>query len=274
MHSISNVEGRTYGPFAFSVTPESRAAFVRATSDNVDRWSDAAPPGYAAVALFLTAPAFFADPDVQSVSTGVIHADQTFTWHQPWVDGRYTASGTVNRVRERRGAYFITLTTTVVDADGAAVVDSVSTFLMAEGATTDPVPEQAEPSANHRATNDYPSDGGAFLKSASRADLVRYAAATSDFNEIHWDHDAAVAAGLPGVVVHGLLMANWMFQAGSVLSEGDLPLHTSKVRFRVPLRPAEQAEVVSTVSEDGASVSTQLAAGGSLRAAASTQVTR
>ena len=274
MHSISNVEGRTYGPFEFSVTPESRDAFVRATSDDVDRWVVAGPPGYASVALFLTAPAFFADPDVQSVSDGVIHADQTFTWHQPWVDGRYSASGTVNRVRERRGAYFITLTTTVLDVDGVAVVDSVSTFLMAEGSTTDPAPEVSEPPANHRATNDYPSDGGAFLKSASRADLVRYAAATSDFNEIHWDHDEAVAAGLPGIVVHGLLMANWMFQAGSVLAEGDLPLRTSKVRFRAPLHPAEQAEVIATVGDDGASVSTQLSAGGTLRASASTQVTR
>ena len=256
------------------MTPESRAAFVRATSDDADRWVVAAPPGYASVALFLTAPAFFADPDVQSVSDGVIHADQTFTWHQPWVDGRYSASGTVNRVRERRGAYFITLTTTVLDVDGVAVVDSVSTFLMAEGSTTDPAPQASEPPANHRATNDYPSDGGAFFKSASRADLVRYAAATSDFNEIHWDHDEAVAAGLPGVVVHGLLMANWMFQAGSVLAEGDQPLLTSKVRFRAPLRPAEQAEVITTVDDDGASVSTQLSAGGTLRASASTQVTR
>jgi len=274
MHSISNVEGRAYGPFLFSVTPESRAAFVRATSDDADRWGVAAPPGYAAVALFLTAPAFFADPDVQSVSAGVIHADQTFTWHQPWVDGRYTASGTVNRVRERRGAYFITLTTTVLDVEGGLVVDSVSTFLMAEGSTTDPAREEAEPPANHRATNDYPSSEGAFLKSASRADLVRYAAATNDFNEIHWDHNDAVAAGLPGVVVHGLLMANWMYQAGSVLAEGVLPLHTSKVRFRAPLRPAEQAEIVTTVGDDGTSVSTQLSVGGTLRASASTQVTR
>jgi hydroxyacyl-ACP dehydratase HTD2-like protein with hotdog domain len=272
MHSIYNVEGRTYGPFQFSVTPESRAAFIRATTDDADRWLVAAPPGYASVALFLTAPAFFADPDVQSVSAGVIHADQSFTWHRPWIDGRYTASGTVNRVRERRGAYFITLTTTVLDVDGEAVVDSVSSFLMAEGSTTDPASEEAEPLANHRANNDYPSDGGAFLKSASRSDLVKYAAATNDFNEIHWDHSEAVAAGLPGVVVHGLLMANWMYQAGSELADGDLPLHASKVRFRAPLRPAEQAEVVTTIGDDGA-VSTRLSAGGTLRASAFTQVT-
>ncbi|NIP92489.1 MAG: hypothetical protein GWO24_03050, partial [Akkermansiaceae bacterium] len=51
------------------------------------------------------------------------------------------------------------------------------------------------------------------LKSASRADLVRYAGITRDFNPIHWDHEAAVEAGLPGVIVHGLLMASWVTQA-------------------------------------------------------------
>ncbi|MEO6879404.1 MAG: MaoC/PaaZ C-terminal domain-containing protein [Mycobacteriaceae bacterium] len=38
-----------------------------------------------------------------------------------------------------------------------------------------------------------------------RVDLVRYAGASGDANPIHWSDRAAVAAGLPGVIAHGML---------------------------------------------------------------------
>jgi acyl dehydratase len=39
----------------------------------------------------------------------------------------------------------------------------------------------------------------------TRADLIRYAGASGDFNPIHWSDRAAAAAGLPNVVAHGML---------------------------------------------------------------------
>jgi acyl dehydratase len=39
----------------------------------------------------------------------------------------------------------------------------------------------------------------------TRADLVRYAGASGDFNPIHWSDRAAGALGLPGVIAHGML---------------------------------------------------------------------
>ena len=38
----------------------------------------------------------------------------------------------------------------------------------------------------------------------TRADLVRYAGASGDFNVIHWSERLAVKAGLPGVIAHGM----------------------------------------------------------------------
>ncbi len=38
----------------------------------------------------------------------------------------------------------------------------------------------------------------------TRADLVRYAGASGDFNPIHYNDRIAQAAGLPGVVAHGM----------------------------------------------------------------------
>src|SRR5262245_50739941 len=39
----------------------------------------------------------------------------------------------------------------------------------------------------------------------TRADLVRYAGASGDFNPIHWSDRTAHAVGLPGVIAHGML---------------------------------------------------------------------
>lgn len=39
----------------------------------------------------------------------------------------------------------------------------------------------------------------------TRADLVRYAGASGDFNPIHWNERFAVGMGLPNVIGHGML---------------------------------------------------------------------
>lgn len=39
----------------------------------------------------------------------------------------------------------------------------------------------------------------------TRADLVRYAGASTDFNPIHYSERMAARVGLPGVIAHGML---------------------------------------------------------------------
>ncbi|NWN87928.1 MAG: MaoC family dehydratase N-terminal domain-containing protein [Micrococcaceae bacterium] len=39
----------------------------------------------------------------------------------------------------------------------------------------------------------------------TRADLIRYAGASKDFNPIHWSDATAQSAELPGVIAHGML---------------------------------------------------------------------
>src|SRR4029077_7954737 len=39
----------------------------------------------------------------------------------------------------------------------------------------------------------------------TRADLVRYAGASGDFNPIHWNERIATSVGLPNVIAHGML---------------------------------------------------------------------
>ena len=42
------------------------------------------------------------------------------------------------------------------------------------------------------------------IYTVTRADLVRYAAASGDHNPIHQDEDVARSVGLPGVIAHGM----------------------------------------------------------------------
>lgn len=50
----------------------------------------------------------------------------------------------------------------------------------------------------------------------TRANLVRYAGASGDFNPIHYRDDIAASVGLPGVLAHGMLT---MGVAGSVATD-------------------------------------------------------
>ncbi len=50
----------------------------------------------------------------------------------------------------------------------------------------------------------------AVVRTPTTRDLVKYAAASGDLYEIHYDDRSAREAGLPGVIVHGLLKAAWL----------------------------------------------------------------
>lgn len=256
--SLEEVAGATYGPYALRISPEKVAEYVAATGDEPDRWVEHAPPGYAGALLFVAAPHFLNDPRVRSYTGVLVHVDQSFTWHAPLILGsEIVVTGTVDRVRERSGRFFVSFAAAVDGSDGKRLLDAAATFLMGEGSAAEGVAGEPEPMVWRRELNDVPSPqpwpGVGSLpglsKSASRLDLVKYAAASGDYNPIHFDHDAARAAGLPGVVVHGLLMAAWVLQAVAAVSGRPDPVAHAKLRFRNPLRPAVQATVTGRVGD-------------------------
>ena len=99
-----------------------------------------------------------------------------------------------------------------------------------------------------------------------RADLVRYAGASGDFNPIHWNERAATAVGLPSVIAHGMytmavvvrVVTDWVGDPGAVVEYG--------VRFTrpvvVPDPEGAVLEVVGTVAakEDDGTVRVDLTA--------------
>ena len=82
----------------------------------------------------------------------------------------------------------------------------------------------------------------------SRADLVRYAGASGDFNPIHWNERFAKSVGLPDVIAHGMftmavavrVITDWTGDPGAVVEYG--------VRFTRPVVVPDPNGAMLTVS--------------------------
>jgi hypothetical protein len=260
--SLGALIGRALGPAAWPVTAEAVGAFVAATADDAGRWLGFAPPGLAAATLFAVAPALLADPEVARFGPALLHTEQAFSWGRALAVGEeLCVRGRVATVRSRGAHHLVTFEMSAVGPAGDWVAGT-STFLLSSAAgTADPGEEDEEPSWEARAERDPvrpcpPLLPGEVMppmrRAASRADLERYATASGDRNPIHLEHAAARAAGLPGVVTHGLLQAAWLLSAAARHRSGTSPLRVARVRFRRPLRPATPAVVGGRAATDEA----------------------
>ncbi len=93
----------------------------------------------------------------------------------------------------------------------------------------------------------------------TRADLVRYAGASGDFNPIHWNERVATSVGLPGVIAHGMFTMALAARAVTSWTGDPAALVEYTVRFGRPVvvpDDDEGAEVtvrgkVAALLEDG-----------------------
>ncbi len=96
----------------------------------------------------------------------------------------------------------------------------------------------------------------------TRADLVRYAGASGDFNIIHWNERTALAVGLPGVIAHGMLTMGHAIRVITAWVGDPTKVVDYQVRFTRPVVVPDDdlgAEVtfggvVTSVLDDGAAV--------------------
>jgi acyl dehydratase len=69
----------------------------------------------------------------------------------------------------------------------------------------------------------------------TRADLVRYAGASGDFNPIHWSDRVATSVGLPGVIAHGMFTMALAGRAVTAWTGDSGALVGYQVRFGRPV---------------------------------------
>ena len=93
----------------------------------------------------------------------------------------------------------------------------------------------------------------------TRADLVRYAGASGDFNPIHWSDRTATKVGLPGVIAHGMFTMALVGRAVTTWAGAPDAVVDYGVRFTRPVVVPDDDEgteivvtaVVREVTEDG-----------------------
>jgi acyl dehydratase len=94
------------------------------------------------------------------------------------------------------------------------------------------------------------------VKKPTTRQLVKYAGASGDYYEIHYDHDFAVKSGLKdGVIVHGLLSAGWLAQLLTDWLPSPLAMKKFGVSYRAMARPGDtitcKGVITSKYEKDG-----------------------
>jgi acyl dehydratase len=88
----------------------------------------------------------------------------------------------------------------------------------------------------------------------TRADLIRYAGASGDFNPIHWSERFAVNVGLPGVIAHGMFTMALVGRAVTAWAGAPDAVVEYAVRFSRPVPVPDTDEgtevVVSAVVKE------------------------
>jgi acyl dehydratase len=90
------------------------------------------------------------------------------------------------------------------------------------------------------------------VKHPTTRQLVKYAGASGDFYEIHYDQEFARSTGLPGVILHGLLKAGFLAQLVTSALGSEGILRSFEVSYRgidVPGRPYRCRGQVSEVKD-------------------------
>ncbi len=84
----------------------------------------------------------------------------------------------------------------------------------------------------------------------TRADLIRYAGASGDFNPIHWNQRFAEAVGLPGVIAHGMLTMGAAVQLVTDWAQDPAAIVDYQTRFTKPV-PVPDAEGAASPETGG-----------------------
>jgi len=122
-------QGKEYPSVTVRVTPERVAAFAHAVGAT-QAGVNGVPPTFATVAEFASFPAIIADPELDLDFAAVLHGEQSFEWHRPFVIGdTITVTSRIAQIRQRGPLGFCTIESELRDADDLVVATARCTFL-------------------------------------------------------------------------------------------------------------------------------------------------
>jgi acyl dehydratase len=255
----------------FEVTRERIAEYAAATNDPIEahRAGDLAPPVFAVVPVFNSMAAAALAVAPAELLPRLLHGEQDFHFRRQIRPGdvlttRCKASGYEGKASGTRGTVYAECR----DADGELVNEQYVTFFFRGFDAGEKVGELGPEHSFDAAT----VSGAPVAKLVQHVDddqTFRYSPAAGDPMPIHLDEDFAKAAGLPGIIAHGLCtMAFTSWAALTELADADgSRLRRLAVRFSKPVLPGQDIETSFwkvTGEPDAATYAYQTAVGSDL----------
>jgi acyl dehydratase len=231
-------------------------AYAAATNDDNPAYAhgDVLPPLFGVVPAWSAFLAAVDDLVPEESLPMLLHAGHDMTFHRPLVPGTsVTSTARLAGVRDARVGTWMSLAIRTVDPAGELLVEQVATLfvrgLEAGGTGGEPMPSHTFAAAG-RTPEAHVADV------AGRIDFdqtFRYAEASLDRNAIHLDEAVAKAAGLPGIIVHGMctMATCGRCVVDAVAGRDPRRLRRLAVRFSQPVMPG--TDVVTSIyrSEGG-----------------------
>ena len=126
--------GRSYPATApYEVSRAKIAEFAAALGDDNPAYAGddpIAPPTFAAVLAAAAWDGLFGDPELELSLSRTVHADQRFSWRRPMRAGdQVSATLTVEKVRVRGAAAFVTIAVTLSTTEGEELCTASSTLV-------------------------------------------------------------------------------------------------------------------------------------------------
>ena len=245
--------GKRYETQTYEVTADAIHAYAAATNETNPAFTGpdpVAPPAFPVVPLFGTLASALFDPDLEVNVTRLVHGEQDHLLHEPIRAGDVLMiEGTLESVEVKESGERFTVHGSLTNAGGRLVAEVRSVmFIRGTGSRPKPAATAEEPPA----APDYVFETS---ETVDEDQTFRYADASGDHNPIHLDAEfARGAAGLPGIIVHG--MCTMAFASRAVLNGlcgGDpARLRRIRVRFSRPVFPGETLTTRGWLEELGA----------------------
>jgi acyl dehydratase len=243
--------GTRYAERTATIEAPAAQAYAAATNDaNPAYRSGAVPPVFGVVPTWDATLAALDDVIPDDIRPSLLHAEHDMHFHLPLVAGQtLVTQAEAYGIRPSRLGTRFTVRVLSHDADGRLVLEQFGTMIVRAANGTDggggEAPGHPFPAAARQARV------AAVSLHVDPDQTLRYRDASGDTNPIHVDEAAARAAGLPGIIVHGVCT---MAMCGRAVVDGPAGgdparLKRLAVRFYRPVYPG--SDLITTVYDAG-----------------------
>lgn len=210
-----------------------------------------APPSYAVTYELPILEKLWSDPElhggVEEAEKNVlmlVHGDQNMKFYKPIRPGdKLTYKTKISSIEDKGSGEMLRINVLTTNGNGEKVVES-DWGLFIRGIGSGKRPEKSGNGSNGKpkAPAEPPELAFRDVIRVPEDITYRYSKASNDMNPIHIDHEVAKAAGLSGIIVHGLCTMSMTMRAiiESYLDSEPGRLKSLGVRFTAPVYPGDE----------------------------------